>query len=246
MSTVLLSYWEIIFRLGLAVVFGGAVGFERESQNLPAGFRTHILVCVGAALIMMVSAYGFTGPLANMVDRSRIAASVVTGIGFLGAGTILRQRGNIRGLTTAASIWVVSAIGLAVGIGFYFPALLATMVVLVSLLVLGRLDRVLISSYRVKRLTMCIPDQAGLMREIAGIFTDLKINIRKIEFGQPPSSLINLEEEPLEIEFMLVVPLNFDQNQLFQRLAFLERIDRICWQGEEVPVDLYFRPTVSA
>ena len=114
----MLSYWEIALRLGLAIIFGGAVGFERESQNLPAGFRTHILVCVGATLIMMVSAYGFTGPLSEMVDPSRIAASVVTGIGFLGAGTILRQRGSIRGLTTAASIWAVSAIGLAVGSAF--------------------------------------------------------------------------------------------------------------------------------
>ena len=86
----MLPYWEIALRLGLAIVFGGAVGFERESQNLPAGFRTHILVCVGATLIMMVSAYAFTGPMAEMADPSRIAASVVTGIGFLGAGTILR------------------------------------------------------------------------------------------------------------------------------------------------------------
>ncbi|HOB29318.1 MAG TPA: MgtC/SapB family protein [Bacillota bacterium] len=242
----LLSYWEVILRLGLAVVFGGAIGFERESQNLPAGFRTHILVCVGAALIMMVSAYGFTGPLAETVDRSRIAASVVTGIGFLGAGTILRQRGSIRGLTTAASIWVVSAIGLAVGIGFYFPAVLTTLVVLVSLLVLGRLDRLLISSYRVKRLTVSIPDRPGLMREITAIFTELKINIRKIEFDQVPASRLDSEDEPLEIEFTLVVPLNFDQNQLFLRLAILEEVNRVCWQGEVVPVNLYFGPTVSA
>ena len=96
----MISYWEIALRLGLAIIFGGAVGYERESQNLPAGFRTHILVCVGAVLIMMVSAYGFPGPMSDMVDPSRIAASVVTGIGFLGAG-VLRQQGGIRGLTTA-------------------------------------------------------------------------------------------------------------------------------------------------
>ncbi len=231
-----LSYWEIALRLGLAVLFGGAVGFERESQNLPAGFRTHILVCVGAALIMLVSAYGFSGPLAEATDRSRIAASVVTGIGFLGAGTILRQRGNIRGLTTAASIWVVSGIGLAVGIGFYFPALLATVLVLLSLLVLGRLDRVLLSSYRTKWLVMRIPDRAGLMNEVARIFTDLKLSIRKIEFSQVSSPPEKLEQAYLEIEIMLVVPLNFDRNRLFQRLAFIEGVTRICWQGEEVPV----------
>ncbi|NMD42502.1 MAG: MgtC/SapB family protein [Firmicutes bacterium] len=237
MTTPLLSYWEIALRLGLAVLLGGAVGFERESQNLPAGFRTHILVCVGAALIMLVSAHGFAGPLAEATDRSRIAASVVTGIGFLGAGTILRQRGNIRGLTTAASIWVVSGIGLAVGIGFYFPALLATGLVLLSLLVLGRLDRVLLSSYRTKWLIMRIPDRAGLMREIAGIFTDLKLSIRKIEFSQASSPPANPAQAYLEIEIMLVVPLNFEQNRLFQRLSFVEGINRLCWQGEEVPLE---------
>jgi putative Mg2+ transporter-C (MgtC) family protein len=244
MFTVMISYWEIALRLGLAIIFGGAVGYERESQNLPAGFRTHILVCVGAVLIMMVSAYGFTGPMSDMVDPSRIAASVVTGIGFLGAGTILRQRGGIRGLTTAASIWAVSAIGLAVGIGFYFGALLATLVVLISLLVLGRLDRVLLSSYRVKRLTVRMFDRAGVLGEIAGIFNDLKINIRKIEMdritAQPGS-----ESGAVEIEFMVVVPLNFDQSLLFQRLAFLEGIKQLCWQGKEVPVGPYFKPPVS-
>lgn len=240
-----ISNWEIALRLGLAVIFGGAVGFERETQNLPAGFRTHILVCMGATLIMMVSAYGFTGPLSETVDPSRIAASVVTGIGFLGAGTILRQRGSIRGLTTAASIWAVSAIGLAVGIGFYFGALLATFVVLLILLVFGRLDRVFLSSYRVKRLTLRMLDQAGLLNEIAGIFNNLKINIQKIELDGG-SVRSELEEATIEIEFTLVVPLNFDHNRLFQRLASLEGIQQVCWQGEEVPAALYSNPSVSA
>lgn len=243
MFAVMISYWEVALRLGLAIVFGGAVGYERESQNLPAGFRTHILVCVGAVLIMMVSAYGFTGPLAAMVDPSRIAASVVTGIGFLGAGTILRQRGGIRGLTTAASIWAVSAIGLAVGIGFYFGAFLATLVVLISLLVLGRLDRVVLSSYRVKRLALRMFDRPGLLSEIAAIFNELKINIRKIEAERAAPS--GMEGAAVDVEFMLVIPLDFDQNQLFQRLAFLEGIQQICWQGKEVPLGIYFKPPIS-
>lgn len=229
----LLSYWELALRLGLAIAFGGAVGFERESQNLPAGFRTHILVCVGATLIMMVSAYGFTGPLAEMADPSRIAASVVTGIGFLGAGTILRQRGNIRGLTTAASLWAVSAIGLAIGIGFYVGALLSTLVVLISLLVLGRLDRVFLSSHRVKRLNLHVSDQVGLVGEIASILSDLKINILKIDLDKAPDPG---EKGIIDIEFMVVIPLNFDRNQLFRRLGFLEGIQHVCWQGEEVAV----------
>lgn len=190
---------------------------------------------------MLVSAYGFSGSLEGTADHSRIAAAVVTGIGFLGAGTILRQQGNIRGLTTAASIWVVSGIGLAIGIGFYFPALLATALVLLSLLVLGRLDRTVISSYRTRWLAMRISDRAGLMREIVGIFSDLKLNIRKIEFSEP-SSLSIREDKYIEIEIALVTPLYFDQNKLFQRLAFLEGIDQISWQGEKILVDLYSHP----
>lgn len=241
----MLPHWEIALRLGLAIVFGGAVGFERESQNLPAGFRTHILVCVGATLIMMVSAYAFTGPMAEMADPSRIAASVVTGIGFLGAGTILRQRGGIRGLTTAACLWAVAAIGLAVGIGFYFGAMLATLLVLISLLALGRLDRVFLSSYRGKRLSLHMSDQAGLVGEVAGIFTDLKINILKIEMHSPPAPG-DAEGKAIDIEFMLVVPLNFDSNRLFQRLACMEGIRQVRWQGEEVAVGFYSRPSASA
>lgn len=241
----MLSYWEITLRLVLAVVLGGAVGFERESQNLPAGFRTHILVCVGAALIMIVSAYGYSGPLEGTADHSRIAAAVVTGIGFLGAGTILRQRGNIRGLTTAASIWVVSGIGLAIGIGFYFPALLATGLVLLSLLVLGRLDRVLVPAYRTKWLTISLSDRVGLIKEIMEIFTELKLNIRKIEFAELTPSVLP-EEKHVEIEIMLVTPLNFDKNRLFQRLAFLEGIGRVTWQGETVSLKAYVKPTAPA
>lgn len=246
MIEVLISFWEIALRLGLAVVIGGAVGFERESQNLPAGFRTHILVCVGATLIMMVSAYGFTGPLAEMADPSRIAASVVTGIGFLGAGTILRQRGSIRGLTTAASLWAVSAIGLAVGIGFYLGSLLTTLIVLISLLVLGRLDRVFLSSRRVKRLSLQLPDRVGLMGEIANIFTDLNINILKIEMDSAPDETGDAAKGVIDMEFMLVMPLNLDLNRFFQRLALMEGVGQVRWQGEEVPVYFHRNPFTPA
>lgn len=245
----LISFWEIALRLGLAVVIGGAVGFERESQNLPAGFRTHILVCVGATLIMMVSAYGFTGPLAEMADPSRIAASVVTGIGFLGAGTILRQRGSIRGLTTAASLWAVSAIGLAVGIGFYLGSLLTTLIVLISLLVLGRLDRVFLSSRRVKRLSLQLSDRVGLMGEIANIFTDFKINTLKIEMDSAPDETDNTDNAAkgaIDMEFTLVIPLNLDLNRFFQRLALMEGVEQVRWQGEEVPVYFHRNPFTPA
>jgi len=112
------------------------IGLERELHRQPAGFRTHSLVALGAALFTIVSAYGFAG---DGVDPTRIAAQIVSGIGFIGAGTILQHRGNIRGLTTAASLWSVAAIGMAAGAGLLVMAVIGTVLILV---VLALLDRV--------------------------------------------------------------------------------------------------------
>src|SRR5262249_29680147 len=130
-----LSWWEDLARLGLAAALGGAIGFERELRDREAGFRTHMVVCLGAALFTIVSASGFTDFLDSgdprvSFDPSRIAAQIVTGIGFLGAGAIIRQGVSVRGLTTAATLWVAAAIGLAVGVGFYTAAIFGTGVTL--------------------------------------------------------------------------------------------------------------------
>ncbi len=118
-----LTYWELFARLVLATVLGGAIGLERGTLNRPAGLRTHILVCVGSTLAMLVSMYGLLdmrgGVLTPSYDGGRIAAQVISGIGFFGAGTILREGSSVRGLTTAASLWTVAGIGLAVGSGMY-------------------------------------------------------------------------------------------------------------------------------
>lgn len=125
----LLMVVKTAIRLFLAVLFSGFIGNEREHINRPAGIRTHVLVCVGAALVMMTSefvAFRYNGVL-NM-DPTRLGAQVVSGIGFLGAGTIIKEGFNVKGLTTAASLWTVSCIGIAVGAGFYFGAAFATFV----------------------------------------------------------------------------------------------------------------------
>lgn len=128
-----ITEYEIALRLFLACVFGGIVGFERERNDSPAGFRTHILVSLGSALIMVLSMYGFNDFNSVNKDPARLAAQVVSGIGFLGAGTILRDKTSIKGLTTAASLWVVAAIGLASGAGFYFSAFVVTVLVFLTL-----------------------------------------------------------------------------------------------------------------
>jgi putative Mg2+ transporter-C (MgtC) family protein len=128
---------ELGLRLTAGLVMGAIIGFERELHRQPAGFRTHSLVALGAALFTIISAYGFTGPL---VDPTRIAAQIVSGIGFIGAGTILQYRGNIRGLTTAASLWSVAAIGTAAGAGLLILAAVGTALILVVLAVLDRIE----------------------------------------------------------------------------------------------------------
>ena len=133
-----LAWYDDLARLLLAAGLGGAIGFERELRDREAGFRTHILVCVGAALFTIVSAYGFRGFLTSgdqvvRADPTRIAAQIVTGIGFLGAGAIIRQGLSVRGLTTAATLWVVAAIGIAAGAGYYSGAVIATALTLLAL-----------------------------------------------------------------------------------------------------------------
>ncbi len=133
-----LSWEAALLRLVVAAALGGAIGFERELREREAGLRTHMLVSVGSALFTIVSAYGFTSFLesgASVVraDPTRIAAQIVTGIGFLGAGAIIRMGLSVRGLTTAASLWVVAAIGMAAGAGYWEAALITTGLVLLFL-----------------------------------------------------------------------------------------------------------------
>jgi putative Mg2+ transporter-C (MgtC) family protein len=129
---------DVLARLALAGGLGAAIGFERELREREAGLRTHLLVCLGSALFTIISAYGFhefltSGDAVVRADPTRIAAQIVTGIGFLGAGAIIRQGISVRGLTTAATLWVAAAIGMAAGAGYYSGAVIGTVLTLVAL-----------------------------------------------------------------------------------------------------------------
>jgi len=228
-----LDIGEILLRLTLAVILGGMVGFEREYHNQPAGFRTHILVCVGSALIMIVSAYGFDEDFVRLydLDPSRIAASVITGIGFLGAGTIIRQQGNIQGLTTAAGVWVVAGIGLAIGIGQYVSAFFTTLLVLVSLFVLNRVDRFVISRSKHCRLWIKAKDRPGLLGKIGMLLGNMNINIKKVDL-QPTEYDENYNASLVTIDFMVRIPGNFNSQELINKLSQVEGILEISWQGQ--------------
>lgn len=128
---------ELAGRLAIGLLLGALIGFEREFHRQPAGFRTHALVALGSALFTIISAYGFAG---SVVDPTRIAAQIVSGIGFIGAGTILHHRGGIRGLTTAASLWSVAAIGMAAGAGLLVMAVIGTLLILIVLNLFDRIE----------------------------------------------------------------------------------------------------------
>lgn len=142
----MLNEAQIIIRLVLSVFLGGLIGFERQIHRRTAGFRTHILVSLGSCLIMLTSLYVFDIYSSKVdLDPTRIAAGVITGIGFLGAGAIIRDSQGIIGLTTAASLWVVAGIGLAIGCGFYSAGLFTTALALISLFFLRRVEEKVIN-----------------------------------------------------------------------------------------------------
>jgi len=158
-----LSWWEVFLRLGVAAGLGGAIGLERELRERDAGFRTHMLVSVGAALFALAGAYGFDEFSRSRIDPTRVAAGIVTGIGFLGAGAIIRQGFTVRGLTTAATLWVAAAIGLSAGAGYYSGAVLTTVIVLVLLWPLRAVVHSVVPRFRpqTSRLLVQLPSGAS-------------------------------------------------------------------------------------
>jgi putative Mg2+ transporter-C (MgtC) family protein len=141
---------QLVLRLGLAALLCSLIGFERSARDEVAGLRTHTLVGLGAALFTLVSAYGFAdvSTVASREDPTRIAAQIVSGIGFLGAGAIIRQGFNVRGVTTASSLWIVAAIGMAAGAGFYLGAVVTTVMVLAILVLMRKLRTAVMPSVR--------------------------------------------------------------------------------------------------
>nr|WP_295867998.1 MgtC/SapB family protein [uncultured Chitinophaga sp.] len=177
----MIPWTEILLRLLLAAVFGGMIGLERERKDWAAGLRTHMMVCVGAALTMMVSAYGFEDILGRpnvVLDPSRVAAQVISGIGFIGAGTILfLKEGVIRGLTTAAGLWTVAAIGLATGGGMYFAALIATMIALIILWALQPIEKRFLSRFEHKSIRIVTFERSKSVELIDKLFHNSTLTI---------------------------------------------------------------------
>lgn len=178
---------DLLGRLVLAAALGGLIGLERELSGKPAGLRTNILICVGAALITDVSvAIGESARAAGgalAADPGRIAAQIVSGIGFIGAGTILQARGSVVGLTTAATIWVVAGIGIAVGAQAYVEAVGATVLVFATLMLLGRLEIVLVRRLSSVRYEVTMERGAGSLEAVEAAFAEagLRLSVEAVD-----------------------------------------------------------------
>lgn len=213
---------EMIVRMLLAALLGSVVGLERERLLWVAGLRTHMLVCVGSALFMLVSAYGFgqaLGSEGRELDVSRVAAQVVSGIGFLGAGTILLRHDVIRGLTTAASLWAVAAIGLAVGGGMYVLAVASTTIILGILVVLRPLERVIHRNFRTTRTIVVDVDPELLNSEsVQDVIAFGNLQIRQWQTVSAP------EESHLRLVFVLTTTSADDLTRLLGTLRSMRGV----------------------
>lgn len=217
--------YEFLIRIVLAGILGSAIGLEREKRFKEAGLRTHFLVAVGSAIIMIISKYAFTDVLADndiVLDPSRIAAQVVSGVGFLGAGMILVQRQSIHGLTTAAGIWATAGIGLAVGSGMYEVSIFTTLLVLLGLEFLKRVFK------------FAIPEQYNLTIEseseenvkiLINRFSENNIIVTQYE--------VKLKQSKKEQRYIIALKLdrnkNIDKNELTKLLQEVSGVITIKW-----------------
>lgn len=226
-STLYGSYELVIaIKLLLAALAGGLIGLEREKHGRPAGLRTNLLLCVGACTVMIISEaftlkYGFTGDQSILrLDPARTAAQIVTGIGFLGAGVIIKEGATVRGLTTAATIWVVAGLGMAFGMGYFSLGGLATALVLSSLFFLKKLDPV-IKKDRYLTLTVTARRKEDLYEDLVKLVTDRGLMITDI------SSQVDLVENEVSIKMVLTQQQKRVGQELTEAVARLEGVRKI-------------------
>lgn len=215
-------------RIFIAAILSGLVGIEREVKKHPAGFRTHLLVGIGSCLMMLLSLYGFE-PYINensniRFDPARIPSYVISGIGFLGAGTILVRGASIRGLTTAASIWVVAGLGLIVGVGMYAPAILTTVVVLLSLIFLNKFESKFIKT-RYHSLHIVVNRENKGLVQIINKLEEKRINVQRFQVED------YVDEDMNELLTQYVLDINLPEKKeiaiLFEELHKLKGVVKI-------------------
>ena len=212
----------ITFRLVLSRVLGGLIGLERESRRQQAGLRTHILICLGSTILMLLSIYiPQTFRDFQNGDPGRIAAQVISGIGFLGGGAIFKLGSNVRGLTTAATIWAVAAVGLTVGAGLYTGAAIATALILFVLIILDRLENKFFPEVHLKILNVYFNRDKVETDEIFEILKRFKIDIKSINIIQ------SSDKKGIHIKLYIHVPVKLELQKLYHELNVIDQVSQI-------------------
>lgn len=236
-----LSYYEVVLRIGIAILIGGMIGYERSLKNRPAGFITHILVCVGATVISLIQVQSIA-EVANLIkenpilesalkaDVGRMGAQVITGIGFLGAGTIIQEKRVVKGLTTAATLWVVACIGLAIGMGYYFISIAAVIGVVVCLVVLKRVEKFLFFSDDTIEISMKNIAITEFVEHIKRYFAKRSVEVQSIEVLQINNAC---SDGTREVEssfvgkFIVHTPKSVQITDLVEELSYISGVESV-------------------
>ena len=218
---------QIVIRLLLALFLSGLIGFEREVHGRAAGLRTHILVCMGATLIMLTSMHIFDVYQGKtMLDPARMAAQVVSGIGFLGAGTIIRFRASIRGLTTAASLWATAGVGIAIGSGFYIGACATTALLLIALMFLPRLEGSLVRKdwYKTFRIEIETTEGTQALAEVRKVLSDYNAEIKDLEIVKDKDRGVTI------VDFNVKLLTNSGDEAIVSDIADIPGVRKAMWR----------------
>lgn len=216
----------IMTRILVALVLSGIIGFEREHKNHSAGFRTHILVGIGSCLVMLLSMYGFEGILDKYegivnvrFDPSRIPSYVISGIGFLGAGTIIVYGGTIRGLTTAASIWAVAGLGLVVGVGMYATAIFTTLVILLSLIFLNNFEKRILKGHSSNLIEIVALEELKVHR-LLSVIEKYQLFVKNVE-------IVKVENNVRNIFIKIERNDKLDRVRLFEEISSIDQVKSV-------------------
>lgn len=210
---------EHLVQLLMSLLIGGAIGLERERSNQPAGLRTHVLITLGATLLMQLSRYTAMPPVGG--DPGRIAAQVVSGIGFLGAGAIMRYGGNVKGLTTAASIWIVAALGLVIGGGLYLLAFIAALLVLFTLITLNRFEKRLFPDRNLKILEVDLKDVQIRTEAVMTVLRAHGIHVSNVDVTQA------IAKGTVKMKFLIRIQRSADLTTLYDDLNAIEAVTQV-------------------
>jgi len=217
-----ISEYDMIIRLCLGFLAGAIIGFERSSRRQVAGLRTHILIATGSTLLMLLSIYlpQHYNPLRTS-DPGRIAAQVVSGIGFLGAGAIIRLGNNIKGLTTAASLWFVAALGLAIGAGMFLLAGGAVILGLITLILLNQVETKLFPKVRIKLLEISYKDNTPSTKEAFDIIKESRIKIQSMDVNQ------GSKDKGTKLRLLVTVPSTIDITSIARKIKTSGNVSKV-------------------